>query len=80
MSTQHENHGFPQLPHRKKRDESEEHDTPGADALVEIRESTVPWDPDQPIVREDEHYEHLSEPKLFPSEEVIDPRIPSPDH
>jgi hypothetical protein len=78
MSTEPEHHGLPHLPHRKKHEESE-HDTPGVDALVEIHESTVPWDPDEPIVREDEHYENLSEPKFFPSEQALDPGLPPPD-
>ncbi|HWE62065.1 MAG TPA: hypothetical protein VHB98_10165, partial [Chloroflexota bacterium] len=64
--------------HRKKHGETEQ-DTAGVDQFVEIRESTVPWDPDEPIVREDEQYDRLSEHELFPSEEVVDPRLLPPE-
>lgn len=72
MSTEHEQHGFPHLPHRHKHKAGEQ-DTPGVDEFVEIRESDVPWDPDTPIVREDEHYEHLAAPETYPSEEAPAP-------
>jgi hypothetical protein len=75
LSTQHEDH---RLRHKHEAG-AEAQDTPGADALVEIRDSVVPWDPDEPIVREDEHYENLSEPDLFASEQTIDPRLLPPD-
>ncbi len=74
MSTNSEEHGFLHLPHRKK-GARDERDTPGVDQVVEISESHVPWDDDAPIVREDEHYELLSEDKDFPSERAIDPRL-----
>jgi hypothetical protein len=72
MSTDHEEHGFLHLPHRHKHKEGEL-DTPGADAFVEIRESDVPWDPDQPIVREDEQYERLAGSETYPSEGIPAP-------
>jgi hypothetical protein len=72
MSTEHEEHSFPHLRHRHKRKEGEQ-DTPGVDEFVEIHESDVPWDTDQPIVREDEHYERLASPETYPSEGVPAP-------
>ena len=72
MSTENEEHGFLHLPHRKKH-EHPEHDTAGADEFVEIRESSEPWDPDRPLIREDEQYEHLSEPETYPSEGIPGP-------
>jgi hypothetical protein len=42
--------------------------TSSADEFVEVRETAVAWDPDSPAVREDEHYEKLTENRYFPSE------------
>ena len=45
------------------RDGDGERDAPSADQFEERRESHIPWDDDAPIVREDEEYERLSEPR-----------------
>lgn len=67
MATDHAEHGGA---HRQHTHVPGEETAPGADAFVEIHEPDVPGDPEHPIIREDEHYERLSEPETFPSERV----------
>jgi hypothetical protein len=40
-----------------------EREAPSADQFEERHESHIPWDDDAPIVREDEEYERLGEPR-----------------
>ncbi len=72
---EHLEHHLPHLSHlvHPHRHQECQQDTQGADALVEIRESDVPWDPDQPIVREDELYGRLAAPETYPSEGIPGP-------
>jgi hypothetical protein len=72
MSTEHTEHHLPHLPHRHTQQEVKQ-DTPGADEFVEVHESDVPWDRDQPLVRENEQYERLAAPETYPSEGIPGP-------